>query len=87
MNTNIDGGNDLPIRRNLTLIYILSFLIAFLMATASVAGLLYSVSIYPTDDLLRSFVPNDVIILLIGLPIQLGTTSQWAESLEGWGSV
>jgi len=45
------------------------------MAIASVAGLLYQTIIYPTDELLQSFVPNDVFNLFIGLPILLG--SMW----------
>ena len=45
------------------------------MAVASVAGLLYQTIIYPTDELLQSFVPNDVVNLFIGLPILLG--SMW----------
>ena len=75
MNTNQEHNANLPIRYNLTLIYALSFIVAILMATASVAGLLFPTVIYPTDELLRSFVSNDVVNLLIGLPILLG--SMW----------
>jgi hypothetical protein len=71
MNSNHE--NSLPIKRNLRLIYILSFIIAILMAIASVAGLLYRTVIYPTDELLRTFVSNDVVNLFIGLPILLGS--------------
>jgi hypothetical protein len=71
MNSNHE--NSLPIKRNLRLIYILSFIIAILMAVASVAGLLYRTVIYPTDELLRTFVSNDVVNLFIGLPILLGS--------------
>jgi hypothetical protein len=66
---------SLPITRSLTLVYALSFLIAILMAAASIAGLLYRTAIYPTDELLRTFVSNDVVNLFIGLPILLG--SMW----------
>ena len=45
------------------------------MAAASVIGLLYGAVVYPADDLFQSFVPNDVVNLLIGLPILLG--SMW----------
>ena len=74
---NIDQASNatLPIRHNLTLIYGLSFIIAILMAVASVAGLLYQTIIYPTDELLQSFLPNDVANLLIGLPMLLA--SMW----------
>lgn len=66
---------NLPIHHNLTLIYIFSLIIAILMAAASVTGILYSTFIYPTDDLLQSFLSNDIVNLLIGLPILLG--SMW----------
>jgi hypothetical protein len=75
MNTNREDAANLPIRGNLTLAYAVSLLIAALMAIASVAGLLYQTLFYPTDELLQSFVPNDVVNLLIGLPILLG--SMW----------
>jgi hypothetical protein len=75
MNTNQERNAGLPIRRKLTLIYTLSFIIAILMAAASVTGLLYRAVIYPTDDLLQSLLPNDVVNLLIGLPILL--VSMW----------
>jgi len=75
MNTNHERNTSLPTRRNLTLIYALSSIIAILMAAASVTGLLHRAVIYPTDDLLQSFVSNDVVNLLIGLPILLG--SMW----------
>ena len=75
MNTNQKGTGSLPIRRNLTPAYAISLVIAALMAIASFAGLLYQTIIYPTDELLQSFVPNDVVNLFIGLPILLG--SMW----------
>ena len=73
MDTDQGHHAGLPIRRDLTLSYGLSFAIAILMAVASVAGLLRRTAIYPTDELLRSFVPNDVVNILIGLPILLGS--------------
>jgi len=75
MCTNQKDTANLPIKRNLTLAYAISLVIAVLMAIASVAGLLYQTIIYPTDELLQSFVPNDVVNLFIGLPILLG--SMW----------
>jgi len=73
MNTNQERNARLPIRRNLTLACIFSLIIAILMAAASIAGLLYSAVIYPTDELLQSFMPNDVVNLFIGMPILLGS--------------
>lgn len=72
MNTHQDR-NDLPLKRSLSLAYILSILIAALLLAASLAGLLSRTATYPTEELARSFVPNDVVNLFLGLPILLGS--------------
>lgn len=59
--------------RNLTQIFTLSFVIALLMAVASLAGLFFQSVLYPTESLRRSFVSNDVVNLFVGLPILLGS--------------
>lgn len=66
---------NLPIKGDISLIYIFSFLIAILMAVVSIIGLRYRTLIYPTHDLIRTFAPNDVVNLFIGLPILPG--SMW----------
>jgi hypothetical protein len=75
MNANHERNTGLPVRHNLTLLYVLSLIIAVLLTAASVAGLIYPAAIYPTDELLRTFLSNDVVNLVIGLPILLG--SMW----------
>ena len=75
MNTHQGHNANLPIKGNISLVYALSFLIAILMAVVSVAGLLYRTLIYPTDELSRTFVSNDVVNLCVGLPILFG--SMW----------
>ncbi len=45
------------------------------MAAISLGGLLYPSTFYPTDELLQSFIANDVVNLFVGLPILLG--SMW----------
>ncbi len=70
--------NPLPLTRSLTPVYALSFFLALLLAGISLAGLFFQSSIYPTEDLRRSFVSNDVVNLFIGLPILLG--SMWLTS-------
>jgi hypothetical protein len=75
MNTNQECNASLPTKRNLTLAYAPSLVIAPLMTAASVAGFLYQTVIYPTDELLQSFMPNDVVNFFIGVPILLG--SMW----------
>lgn len=75
MNASQAHGAALPVRHSLTWIYALSVLVAALLAAASVAGLVFRASAYPADEFVRSFVPNDVVNLAIGLPILLG--SMW----------
>ena len=66
---------SLPITRGLTPAYLASLAIALLMTVTSIASLSYRAAIYPTDELLLSFLPNDVLNLAFGLPILLG--SMW----------
>jgi len=72
MNT---SDNNARIKGKFSLIYASSIIIAVLMTIASIAGLQYRTTIYPTEELIQSFVPNDVVNLFIGLPILLG--SMW----------
>jgi len=65
----------LLVSHNLKLGYFFSTLILVTTAVASIAGLLYPNDIYPTDELRRSFLANDVVNLFIGLPILL--LSMW----------
>lgn len=67
------NNSPILVTRDLTLAYRFSLVIALLMAGASLAGALYQGSLYPNDELRRSFVPNDVANLFIGLPILLGS--------------
>ena len=59
----------LPILRDLSRDYMLSLLVAVLMAVASLAGLFFQSVIYADEALRHSFISNDVVNLLIGLPI------------------
>jgi hypothetical protein len=72
--SNLDSPSArLPVTRNLTLAYVLSLLVALLTAIASTAGLLYPAQLYPTQELRQSSLPNDVVNLILGLPILLGS--------------
>jgi hypothetical protein len=75
MKNNPQDPAFLPIRINLSRLYAVSLLVAVFITIATVAGLLYQTVIYPTDELLQAFLPNDVTILFIGLPMLLG--SMW----------
>ncbi|MDY6878572.1 MAG: hypothetical protein SWK90_20530 [Chloroflexota bacterium] len=65
----------LPVTRDLTLAYAVSFVIALLVAVAAFAGLLFRTTIYPTDELILAYLPVDAFHLAVGLPILLG--SMW----------
>jgi hypothetical protein len=45
----------------------------FVMAAASIVGLLHQTVIYPTNEMLVLQVPTDVFNLVVGLPILLGS--------------
>jgi hypothetical protein len=71
-------------KRRPVLIYAFSLVLALLVAVASVAGLLYPDRIYPGEALQQSFVANDVVNLLIVLPVLLGSMGfAWRGRLVG----
>jgi hypothetical protein len=49
----------------------LSLLLALILTLVSAAGILYSNAIYPTAEQLQTFMANDVVNLVIGLPVLL----------------
>ncbi|MCG2784278.1 MAG: hypothetical protein L6461_04155 [Anaerolineae bacterium] len=58
--------------RNLSSVFTLSIVVALLMAALSLVGLLFPMATYPGQELRQSFIANDIVNLLIGLPILLG---------------
>ena len=69
------NGKPLPLKRPLTDASNLSRLVAVLMGAASLLGLLFPSAIYATPALQQSFLTNDVVNIIIGLPVLLG--SMW----------
>ncbi len=65
--------HSLPIKRDLKLDYILSLVVALLMAAVSIGSLLFPATVYPTEELRESFLTNDLVNLVVGLPILLGS--------------
>jgi hypothetical protein len=59
--------------RYLSSVFTLSIVVAALMTILSLAGLFFPLVTYPSEDLRQSFVANDVVNLVIGLPALLGT--------------
>lgn len=74
----------LPIKGNLNLIFLISIIITILMTTASIAGILFRNEIYPAEELVNTFVTNDVVNLLVGLPtIIISLTLTMKDKLLG----
>lgn len=63
----------LPLKGSLKNVTILSWVTAALMAVASLAGILYPAAIYATAKLQQSYLTNDVVNIVIGLPVLLGS--------------
>lgn len=64
-------STHLPIKRDLLLSYILSYIVAILITAASLGGLLFPSLIYPSDELRQAFLANDAVNFLVGIPILL----------------
>ncbi|MCL4248877.1 MAG: hypothetical protein KJ065_12090 [Anaerolineae bacterium] len=67
-------SSRLPVARDLTMAYVLSLIVALLVAVASVGGIVYQTTLYPAEQLVDQ-VGNDALNLVIGLPFLLG--SMW----------
>src|SRR4051812_40072509 len=76
-NNNVYDEYTLPIKRDLTLAYLVSLIIVLVMTVTSVAGLLNGTGIYPGIEakLLPLFVGQDALNVVVGLPMLLG--SMW----------
>lgn len=61
-----------PFKPGLRRAAFLSLVAALLMTLGSIAGLLFPTTLYPTADARQSYIANDVVNLVIGLPILLG---------------
>ena len=70
--TDLLQKNKLPLKRALTNAANLSRIVAGLMAAASLAGLIFPSALYATTELQQSYLTNDVVNLLVGLPVLLG---------------
>ena len=73
MNSFSEHFDGLPINHNLRMAYLFTLFIAVIMTIASVVGITNQSTIYPSDELRRTFMPNDVVNLIIGVPILLGS--------------
>jgi len=71
---------ELPVTAPLETLYKLSYVAVGIMTFLSVAGLLRPATLYPTEALRQSCLPNDALNLIIGVPILLG--SMWLARRE-----
>ncbi len=69
------ASTNLPLDQDIKTPWFLSVICAALMGLLSLIGLLFPESIYKTEAIIQSNYPNDVINLILGLPILLG--SMW----------
>lgn len=60
------------VQSSLATVFTLSMVVAALMTAISLTGLLFPLAIYPAEELRQSFIANDVVNLVIGLPVLLG---------------
>lgn len=74
--------SPLPIKRNLSQSHLLSYIAAILMTALSLAGIVFQSSLYSPDELRQSFVANDILNLIIGLPVLMG--SIWLTRHGKW---
>lgn len=65
--------NKLPLKVRPTGPQFLSYVVAILTVICSTSGLLFHETLYPTAELKQTFVANDVVNLIFGLPILLGS--------------
>lgn len=73
MTTKIEGNTQLPIKGNFQILTVLSIITAILLGGISIAALLFGSSIYTTTALLEAFLPSDVAILVIGVPMLIAS--------------
>jgi len=73
--SNNTQSRALPVTGELTRSKLLSIVVAVLMGVLSLIGLLFPDIVYPSEEAIQSLRVNDLINLVIGLPILLG--SMW----------
>lgn len=69
--TGVPLSLELSLKRKSTTTWIISLAVAILMVVLSAAGLIFPDRLYPSEELVQSFLVNDAINLLFGLPVLL----------------
>jgi len=76
----MNNPRPLPITRDISTLKILTAIVIILMGVLSLAGLIFPSNIYPSEALIQTFMMNDVINLIVGIPILVG--SIWLTGRE-----
>jgi hypothetical protein len=69
---NLNSVSHLPVKKNLSSTLTWTIAAAILMAGMSLLGLFFTSSVYSTEEQISSYKPNDLINLVIALPLILG---------------
>ena len=73
MNIQPSDLESLPVTRDLKPVMTGSLIVGVLMLIASALGLLFRDWVYPNEELVLSFYTNDVVNIIIGLPVLFGS--------------
>ena len=66
-----NSSNPLPIKGNYAIYLKMTWMIAAAMLISAISSLIFKSAIYPTDELIRSFLANDIVNILIGIPVMI----------------
>lgn len=67
--------DQLPLRRDIRLVFAFSLAIALLLAVSAIAGIMFQDDLYPAEAVRPFSVPTDIVTLAAALPLLLG--SMW----------
>ena len=79
---NLPDNYGLPLKQDIQQGLSMTLLLAALMGGMSLVGLVFPDWVYPSEDLVQAFLTNDLLNLIIGLPILLGPL--WLIRQEVW---
>lgn len=63
------SSTPLPIMGDLAIYLKMTWMIATIMLISAISSIFFKSAIYPTEELMRSFLANDIVNILIGIPV------------------
>ena len=67
--TSLVPEDQLPLKANLRPVYSSTFAVVILLVVVSLAGIFFHTGLYPEGDLSATFLANDILNLMMGLPL------------------